>query len=121
HVRAGAHGAGDGVGIESAVDLDIDVEAATVDHGAHLGDLRLHRGDVALAAEAGVDGHHEHEVHEVEHVGHGVGGSRRVEGDRRGGARVAHVGERAVQVHGRLRVHDEPLAACLDPSLDEEI
>ena len=64
----------DGVGADAAVDLDVDGvgEPGGVDHPAHLGDLRLHRGDVRLAAEAGVDGHHEHEVDEVEDVGDGA-------------------------------------------------
>ena len=51
----------------------------------HLGDLRLHRVDVVLAAEAGVDRHHEHEVDQVEHVGHRAGGRRRVERHAPGG------------------------------------
>ena len=41
------------------------------DHRAELGDLRLHRGEVALAAEPGVDGHHEYQLDEVEDVGDG--------------------------------------------------
>ena len=60
--------AGHGARCDATVDLDVDVVAARVDHAAHLGDLRLHRGDVLLPAEAGVDGHHQHQVDEVEHV-----------------------------------------------------
>jgi hypothetical protein len=44
------------------------VEAELVDAGAQLADLRAHRGDEALAAEAGVDAHHEDEVAELQHV-----------------------------------------------------
>ena len=53
-VRAGGGRAGDGVGPDAAVDLDVDpsVEAGGGDHRPHLADLRLHRGDVVLAAEA---------------------------------------------------------------------
>ena len=61
---------------------------AAVDHPADLGDLRLHRGEVPLAAEARVDGHHEHEVDEVEHVGDGARRRRRVERDAGAGARA---------------------------------
>ena len=75
---------------DAAVDLDVDdvVETGGVDHPAHLGDLRLHRRQVALAAEARVDGHHEHEVDEVEHVGDGARRCRRVERHAGAGARA---------------------------------
>ena len=56
-----------------------------LDHPPDLGDLGLHRGEVALAAEPRVDGHHEHEVDEVEHVGDGARRGRRA--DRHAGAR----------------------------------
>ena len=83
---------GDRVGADAAVDLDVDVEAALVEHAADLGDLRLHGGDVGLAAEAGVHRHHEHHVDEVEDVVDGVGGRGRVEGDAGGGAELADRG-----------------------------
>ena len=57
-------------GADAAVDLDVDVVAALEHEVAELGDLRLHGGDVGLAAEAGVHGHHQHHVDEVEHVLH---------------------------------------------------
>ena len=73
---------------DAAVDLEVDGVGAPgrLDHPADLGDLRLHRRDVRLAAETGVDGHHEHEIDEVEHVGDGARRRRRVEGD--GGLRA---------------------------------
>ena len=73
HVGAGRGRRGDGVGADAAVDLDVDVVVApgSREHRGDLGDLRLHRGDVLLAAEARVDGHHQHQVDQVEHVGDG--------------------------------------------------
>ena len=50
-----------------------------VDHRPHLADLGLHRRDVRLTTEAGVDRHHQHHVDEVEHVRDGGGRRRRVE------------------------------------------
>ena len=46
-------------------------------------------GEVRLAAEAGVDGHHEHQLDEVEDVADGVGRRRRAEGDAGGRAELA--------------------------------
>ena len=111
-----ARRAGDRVGGDAAVDLDVDDvgQAGGLDHPADLGDLRLHRGDVALAAEPGVDGHHQHEVDEVEHVGHGARRRGRVERHGGGGAELADGAERAVQVQAGLGVDDQPLAAGLD-------
>ena len=52
--------------------------------------LRLHGGEVGLAAEAGVDGHHQHHVDEVEHVLDGRDRRGRVEGDAGRRAGLAH-------------------------------
>ena len=104
------------VGRDAAVDLDVDDvgQPGGVDHPADLGDLRLHRGEVALAAEPGVDGHHEHEVDEVEHVGDGARRRGRADGDGGGGPELADGAQRAVQVQAGLGVDDQPLAPGLD-------
>ena len=85
---------------------------------AHLGHLGLHRRQVALAAEARVDGHHQHQLDQVEHVGDrppaGVAGT-----DGHAGGRaevVADHPQRPVQVGGRLGVHDQAPAPGLDES-----
>ena len=88
--------------------------AAGSEQIAELGDLRLHRREVALAAEARVDGHHEDDVDEVEDVGDGGDGRRRVDRHAGGGAELGDVAERAVQVRARLGVDDQPGAAGFD-------
>ena len=90
---------------DSAVDLHIDRVgvAGVVEHPSHLGDLRLHRRDVRLAAEAGVDGHHEHQADEVEHVLDGRCGRRGVQGDCRRCAEVVDVGRACGAGGGRPR------------------
>ena len=61
---------------DPTVDLDARDVAAPGgdDHRAQFDDLRLHRREVVLAAETGIDGHHEDHVDEVEDVGDGVDG-----------------------------------------------
>ncbi len=88
---------------------------------AELRDLRLHRGEVALAAEAGVHGHDEDHVDEVEHVGDLVERGGRVEGDGGLGAELGDRAEHPVEVDARLGVHDEPLATGLDVQMGEAI
>ncbi len=110
-------------GPDAAVDFEVDGvgEAGRVDHRSDLGDLRFHRGDVGLAAEPGVHGHHEHEVDEVEHVGDRRGRGRRIQCDRRVGAQVVDVGERAVEVRARLGVDDQAGAAGVDVLLGHHV
>src|SRR5690606_20273013 len=84
HVGAGGGGGADRVGTDAAVDLDVAVVA--LDEDRHLGDLLLHGGDVGLAAEARVHGHHQDEVAQVDDVADGVDRGRRVEGHARLGA-----------------------------------
>jgi len=64
--------AGDRLRTDAAVDLEFDVEAALVDEPAGRRDLGLHRCQVALPTEAGVDRHDQQQVDEVEHVCHRV-------------------------------------------------
>src|SRR3989304_1210151 len=61
---------------------------------ADLADLPVRARQERLAAEAGVDRHHEHEVEVVEHVLERVGGRRGVEGDARARAGRAGLGGR---------------------------
>ena len=74
----GGHGGG-GLRPDAAVDLDFDV--ASAGHLAHGADLVERTGDEALAAEAGIDAHHQHEVDEVENMRDRGGRRRRIEGD----------------------------------------
>ena len=71
------------------------------------------RGDVVLAAEAGVHGHDEHQVDQVEHVAHGDGRGGRVQRHAGGRAERADVVQAAMEVGHRLGVDDQPLAAGL--------
>src|SRR5665213_3470913 len=54
--------------VDAAVHLDLRGQAAPGDLGAQRGHLVERVGDQALAAEAGVDGHHQGEVADVEDV-----------------------------------------------------
>ena len=87
---------------------------ARIEHLAQGGDLRLHRCDVGLSAEAGVHRHDEHHLDQVEHVLDGRDRRRRVEGD--GGARpeITHTRQGSVEVGRRLGVDDEEIAAGVD-------
>ena len=60
--RAGGDDAADVAQIDAAVDLDRRRVAGAIEQRAHLADFRLAARDERLAAEAGVDRHHEHEV-----------------------------------------------------------
>ena len=81
-VGPGACRAGDRRRPDPAVDFDVDLAppSGSVDHLSDLVDLRLHRRDVGLTAESGIDGHHEHQIDEIEDVGDlggGCGGTQR--------------------------------------------
>ena len=79
------------------------------------------RRDVALAAEAGVDRHDQHQVDEVEHVLDGRRRRGRVQRDPRGDAELAHRAEHAMQVHDGLGVDDEAPAAGLDVAGGQQV
>ena len=81
HIGPGGHRPGRGLGIDAAVDLEIDGPAGAVDAPAELGDLVELGGDEALAAEAGIDAHHQHQIDVIpEMVQHGDR-RRRIERD----------------------------------------
>src|SRR5690348_16632121 len=56
-VRAGLYDQGGGAFVDAAVDLDINVQVARVDHLAQASDFRQGFGNELLPAEAGVDRH----------------------------------------------------------------
>ena len=68
HVRSRGDGAADGLDADATVDFDVDSMAARIDQPRDFGDLRLHRRDVLLPAEARVHRHHEHVIDEIEHM-----------------------------------------------------
>src|SRR3546814_12869976 len=57
-----------GLGIDAAIDLKIDLPAAGIDRLAQDADLLKLTGNEFLAAEAGIDAHHQHQVDHVEHA-----------------------------------------------------
>jgi len=110
-VRARASCTLDGAGVDASVHLDVDVEAAfdhTATDGRHLG---LHRGDVVLTPEPGVDGHDQHLVDQVQDVVDRLRGSGRVESHRSRGSGVTDNAERAVQVTVGFGVQDDGLTS----------
>src|SRR5207248_3698424 len=96
--RAGADDALRGVRSDPAVYLDLRLQAALLDPAGQLLDLREARLDEALAAEAGVYGHHQHHVGLVEHVFEVVGRRMRIEGDTGAGPRRLDLLQGAVEV-----------------------
>ena len=83
HESIGADGAtfGGGGEIDAAVDLESEVEAAGRAPVAELGDLREHVTAEALAAEAGLHGHYQHEIDKRQQRLDGGGGSAGIEDD----------------------------------------
>jgi hypothetical protein len=121
HVGTGAGRAGDRGGGDTTVDLELDVEAALVDEGPRLGDLGLHGGDVGLAAEPGVDRHHQDQVHQIDDVADGLDPGRRVERHSRPGAESPDLAQRLVEMCAGLGVNDDQLAAGLDVAAEEVV
>ncbi len=123
HVGACCRRSGDRRGTDAAVDFEIDGvgESGVIDHRPDLRDLRLHRRDVGLAAEARIDRHHQHQVDQVEHVGNRRGRRRRVECHRRVGAQIVDVAECAVQVCAGFCMHDQARAAGVDVLLGHHV
>ncbi len=116
HIRACLGSSSDGLRSDTAVHFDVDavLQTGSCDHLSHLADLGLHRLDVLLTAEAGVDGHHQDHVDKVQHMLHGLRRGGWIEGDACLGAEGADVGQRPMEVCARLGVHDEKLAPGLD-------
>ncbi len=109
HVGAGGDDVGGVGGGDAAVDLDVDRAAAN--QRAHRGDLVELRLDEALAAEAGIDRHDQHEIDQVDDV--------LQRGDRRAGierdagllAERADRLQRAVHVRTGLDMHGDDVGA----------
>ena len=75
--------------------------------------LSTHRRDERLAAEAGIDGHHQDEVEPIEHVFDRLGRRRGIERDARLLAERADRLQRAVEMLGRLGVDGDGVRAGL--------
>ena len=114
NVGAGSDGRTDRFRADATVDFDVDLETGRSDHPLDFTDLGFHRGDVGLAAESGIDGHHEHHVDQIQDMRDRVGRGRRVEGDGGSGTERRDVSERTVQVLTRLDVHDQAPTSGLD-------
>ena len=70
-----------GLGVDPAVDLELDIEALLGDPLGDRLDLLELAGDELLPAEARVDGHHQDQVEVLEHIIERLGRGRRVERD----------------------------------------
>ena len=108
-----------GVGGDAAVDLEPD--RAVADHGAERAELRQHRRQEGLAAEAGVDGHHQDEVALVEDVLDRGGRRRGVERHAGLRAELADAREAAVEVGAGLGVDGDDVGAGGDEGLEEGV
>src|SRR5699024_1234559 len=95
HVRAGLGAALDGLAADAAVDLDVHLEVRLADRGAGAADLREHRLQEALPAEAGLDRHDQQHVELADDVQQRLDGGGGAEGH-------AGLGVLAAQVAGQL-------------------
>ena len=109
----------DVVGLDAAVDLQRDVEAALGDQCPRLARLVERRRDERLAAEARVDRHEQDDVDLVHHILQAVERGARVEDEARLAAAAAHELERAVDVAGRLRVEGDVVGARVGKVVDQ--
>jgi len=111
----------DGVGGDPTVDLDLDVEATTVEQFTQRRHLGLHGREVGLSAEAGIHRHDEDLSDVLEDpldVRQRRGG---VDGHRRSGAESGDHSERPVEVRARLGVYEDLLASSLHEGGDQAV
>ena len=101
------------LGIDAAIDLEIDRPARGVDRLAQGGDLGELALDEGLAAEAGIDAHHQHEIEVAQHVLDGGDRRRRVEHAARLLAQALDELDRAVDVRARLGMERDRVGAGL--------
>ncbi|OSX71521.1 hypothetical protein BU14_0524s0004 [Porphyra umbilicalis] len=110
------------VALDAAVHLNPEVQALTVGHGPHLGDLLRRALNKRLAAKARVDRHDQHQVAQLHDVLEDRHGGGRVEDHARRRAEVLDELERAVEVDGALPlgVDRDDVRASLDKVRDEQ-
>ncbi len=114
-VDAGGGELAGNLGGDAAVDLDVDRPSGG--HRAQIPDLAERGGDEGLAAEAGIDRHHQHEVDHVDDVFDRRNRRGRVERDAGLLAEAADRLQRAVQMRTGFRVHRDVIAAGLGEGL----
>ena len=95
----------------SVGDLDVDVESPLVEHGPQLADLRLHRGQVPLPAEPGVDAHDHDKGDILKYPLDGFHRCGRVQGHCRFRSFFANQLNGAVQMGTCLLVHGDIVSA----------
>ena len=110
-IGAGGDHARRGLRRNAAVHLDVDRPPA--DHGAQLTDLVDRRRNEALAAEAGIDRHHQNEVDQVDEVLDARSRRARVERHADLLAERADRLQRAVHVRAGLDMHGDDVGAGL--------
>lgn len=121
HVRAGFDRGSRGVAVDAAVDLDEELEPPRRPRAGERLHLAQRPGDDPLAAEAGIHGHHEHQVHVVEDLGQRLGRRGGNDGDTRPAARAADGRERALRVDRRLQVDGQQIGAAFDEPVDPAV
>ncbi len=120
-VDAAARSLGDVVGLDAAIDLDVDVVAVAIDFHSERGGFLEHLGDEGLAAEARVHRHEEHLVDVGEHVTHVIDGRGRVEHHAGALARVLDLLHHAMKVHAGFRVDTDDVGAGFREVVDVAI
>jgi hypothetical protein len=112
---------GDSLEIDAAVDFNAKIEFAFGAHADKCGDFVEGIWNEFLAAESGIDAHHEHVVNEVENFGKHFHGSSGIEDD----AGLAAVGademKRAVKMDAGFLVNGNPVSTGIGEFGDEEI
>jgi len=109
------------LGVDPAVDLDLDVEVLLNDAARDRLDFLQLTGEEFLAAEAGVDAHHQHEVDVLEHVIEHLGRGRRIE--RHAGLLTERLDplDRAVEVRPRLGMDGDDVRAGFGEGVEKSV
>jgi len=116
---AGADHVANGVECDTAIDLDAEIKPsfrAQVGEPAH---FMQGAGNKFLAAEPGIDRHHEDIIHNVEHFCEGVDRGGGIDDDPRLCAMFFDVLQGAVQVYAGFLMHRDPVRTGLHEVGDE--
>src|SRR5450759_2237638 len=106
-----------GLGVDAAVDFDLDFGR----HGPQAANLLGTVGDELLAPEARLDGHHVDRRDVGQDLSKRLDRGGRVDGNARLGAQLPDPHHRAVQRCRRLDLDLDEACACLDERFDEEL
>ena len=108
-------------GVDAAIDFELDLQTLLGDAVRDRFDLGQLAGNELLPAEAGIHGHHQHEIELLEHIVERLGGRRGVEGDAGLLAQGLHPLDRAVEVRPGLGMDGDDVGAGFGEGVEERI